>query len=142
MNIPNPRRNVGRAGGLVKKDALVQAVFSVFLVANHVFDLSGQLAGRGYHLMFFAVSILLLYRTTVFRLSVSKHGHLQFLPSHQLRLWPPVGHHPMLGGSFLIQTPFDCLYCLTALRSPAWVVAFISRACACAWSSVSCIRMR
>jgi len=52
--------------------------------------------------MFFAVSILLLYRTTVFRLSVSKHGHLQFLPSHQLRLWPPVGHHPMLGGLFFI----------------------------------------
>lgn len=52
--------------------------------------------------MFFAVSILLLYRTTVFRLSVSKHGHLQFLPSHQLTLWPPVGHHPMLGGLFFI----------------------------------------
>ena len=57
---------------------------SFFIV--HVFDLSGQLSGRGYHLMFFAVSILLLYRVTCLMLSVSRQGQDQFLPSHQLRL--------------------------------------------------------
>jgi hypothetical protein len=51
---------VERAGGLVKKDALGQAVFSVFLVANHVFDLSGQLSGRGYHTTMSSVASLAL----------------------------------------------------------------------------------
>lgn len=32
--------------------------------------------------------------------------------------------------------PFDKRYCFTALRSPAWVVAFSSSAIACAWSRV------
>ena len=88
VNIPSPRRNVGRAGRLVKKNSLGQAVCVVSLVANHVLLLLGQLSGRGYHFTFFAVSILLLYRVTCLMLSVSRHGQLQFLPSHQLTLFP------------------------------------------------------
>ena len=102
MHISSAGNNVRWTGGFVKKDSFCQAVFGVFLVANHVLLLSGQLSGRGYHLMFFAVSILLLYRTTVFMLSVSRHGQDQCSPFHQLRLWPPVGHHPMLGGFFTV----------------------------------------
>lgn len=123
VNIPSPRRNVGRAGRLVKKDPLGQAVCVVSLVANHVLLLLGQFFGRGYHLTFACLSIRLPYVATEFMLSESKHGQDQCLPSHQRSQCGPHGHQPMLGGGLFFIVPaiaikalllvqgeqFDCL---------------------------------
>ena len=103
--MPSPRRNVRRAGGLVKKDALGQTVFSVFLVANHVFDLSGQLAGRGYHTTTSPIASFALKCFTQRILSLSRQAQDQYSPFHQRNLFDPVGHHPMLGGFLFFIVP-------------------------------------
>ena len=78
-----------------------EVLFSVF----HVFDLSGQLSGRGYHTTTSPIASLALKRFTQRILSLSRQAQDQYWPFHQRNLFEPVGHHPMLGGGLFIVKP-------------------------------------